>query len=93
MASPFAQEWRASLEAFFAQTARTGNAQQRQDAMKLLLEAGYSEAAITDLYIRATMHADSLPDDFVPDLATIEAQREANRAHPTECTCPQCSQA
>lgn len=87
-ASPFADDWRDSLEAHFKTVSRLGDSTQRADARAALQQAGYSREQIALLYVEATMDPDALPDDFSPDLAMIETLREVR--HPNECTCPLC---
>lgn len=87
--SPFADDWHAAQEQHFQHILRTGDAGARRDAIALMQQAGYDEAAIQALYIRATMHMDDIPPDFVPDMEVIEKLREVQ--HPQDCTCPGCT--
>lgn len=86
--SPFTDDWHAMQTSQFTYIMRTGDAQQRAAAIHVMRQTGYSEAQIRALYIDATMHADDVPPDFVPDVDVIETQREAQ--HPSDCLCAHC---
>lgn len=90
--SIFGDEWRKCQREHYKHTMRTGDARRRAEIADALRSTGFGEGELADLYIAATMHVDDLPDDFVPDLDALEAQRRqiAQRPHPDECTCPSC---
>lgn len=90
--SVFSDEWRACQREHYKQTVRTGDVRRRAQLADALRSTGFSEAELSEMYLRATMHVDDLPDDFVPDLETLEAQRQERgmQPHPDECTCPSC---
>lgn len=85
--SIFHDEWRNCLQAhyktfvreeYLPQTDRKAHA---RDALeKVLHQVGFSDDELHELYVRATMRVDDVPD-FVP---TFEA-------HPAECQCAVCS--
>ncbi len=87
--SIFSDEWRAQQEAHYQYVIRTGNAKRRNDIKQVMRDLGYDEQEIAQLYMQATMHVDDMPDDFVPDLETLEALRD--EPHSNECRCPSCS--
>lgn len=87
--SVFRGEWHAQQEAHYRYVVRTGDSQRREHIKQVMRDLGYSEEEIAQLYMQATMHVDDMPDDFVPDLETLEALRDD--PHPNECQCPACN--
>lgn len=90
--SIFADEWRDCQREHYKRTVRAGDAERRTQMADAMRRTGFSEAELSALYVAATMHVDDVPDGFVPDLDSLEAQRRqrAFQPHPDECTCPSC---
>lgn len=90
--SVFADEWRDCQREHYKHTIRAGDAGRRAQMADALRSTGFSEAELSALYVAATMHVDDMPDEFVPDLEVLEAERRqrALQPHPDECMCPSC---
>ena len=90
--SIFFDEWRECLQAHYTtfvqqeylpnQTRKT----HAKDALEgVLNRVGFSEDDLHTLYVRATMRAEDVPDNFVPEMTF--------QAHPGECQCADCMDA
>lgn len=90
--SPFDAQWRACQREHYKHAVRHGSAQRRAATADAMRATGVGEAELSELYLQATMHVDDVPDDFVPDLATLERERLQRelQPHPDECACPSC---
>jgi hypothetical protein len=88
--SIFFDEWRNCLKAHYStfvqqeylpQPERKAHA---KDALEgVLHRMGFSEDDLHDLYVRATMRVEDVPENFVPEMTF--------QAHPAECQCAVCS--
>lgn len=94
--SVFADEWRKCLREQYKHVVRNQE-KITESSLKLVLnEVGFSENELSEMYVEATMRADAMPDDYVPDLEIVsqkgEAQNEPDdfQPHPLECQCPAC---
>jgi 16S rRNA C967 or C1407 C5-methylase (RsmB/RsmF family) len=70
--NPFESDWRECLGVHYMHVVRevaSGAAPQHNaDTLRsVLLRAGFSDSELDDLYIRATMRADDLPPDYLPE--------------------------
>lgn len=72
--SIFADEWRDCLREHYMYVIRERDDITRPTLTKVMFEAGFSEDELAELRVRATMRADDMPDDFVPDLDVLEAK-------------------
>jgi len=90
--SIFFDEWRNCLQAhyqtfvqqeYLPQPERKTHA--RESLEGVLHRVGFSDDDLHDLYVRATMRVEDVPDNFMPDLTF--------QAHPTECQCLSCMDA
>ncbi len=90
--SIFDDEWRACQREYYKHTVRAGDSRRRAQMADALRSVGFSEEELSALYLAATMHVDDMPDDFLPDLDSLEAlrQQRARQPHPDECMCPSC---
>lgn len=70
--SVFSQEWRDCLQAHYMHVVRSGDKVTLPTLTGVMTDAGFSEAELNELYVRATQHVDDVPDDFVPDEAVVE---------------------
>ncbi len=70
--SPFADDWRDCLSAHFTHVIRTNDVRTEPTLTGVLLNAGFTEAELRELKLRATMHVDDVPADFVPDLEILQ---------------------
>jgi hypothetical protein len=93
--SIFADAWRECLREQYKHVIRTGNATTRRTLTEVMNEVGFGEDELAQLRLEATMRAEDVPDDFVPDMnilnepATQQPQSDF-QPHPLECQCPQC---
>lgn len=71
--SIFADEWRDCLCAHYTYVVRAGDQLTERSLYGVMLEAGFSEGEVKELYVRATAHVDDVGTDFVPDAAVLEA--------------------
>lgn len=93
--SPFTNEWRACLREHYKETARADDKATLQTLSAVMNRVGFRETELNELYVIATMRADAMPDDFVPDIAGVPsadaaALEQLENRHPLECQCPAC---
>ncbi|MCU0474943.1 MAG: hypothetical protein MUC99_02315 [Anaerolineae bacterium] len=95
--SPFTDEWRACLREHYKATARANERETLKTLGGVMNRVGFREDELRELYVLATMRADDLPADFVPDLEQVgaptpppEAAAPLENRHPLECQCPSC---
>jgi hypothetical protein len=91
--SVFAAEWRRCLEAQYIDVIRRGDKNNQRSLQQVMLRVGFREDDLRALYVRATMRAEDLPSDFLPDAAQLPAaapEPATFTPHPAECTCPAC---
>lgn len=70
--SPFADDWRASLREHYMDVVRRNDLVTLRTLVGVMFETGFTEAELTELRVRATLRADEMPDDFVPDMKVLE---------------------
>ncbi len=87
--SVFFDEWLNSLREQYKHVVRINDRVTLPSLTIVMQQVGFSEAELTQLRLGATMRADEVADDFVPDLTQLDAARPG-QAHPAECLCPQC---
>jgi hypothetical protein len=96
--SVFGNEWRRCLEEHYKYVVKKQDKRTETTLTPILHRFGFSETELKQLYIEATMRAEDMPDDFVPDMQQAGAGNvEENQAvessfqvHPAECSCPSC---
>jgi len=93
--SPFTDEWRACLREHYKEIAKADEKATLKTLSAMMTRVGFREAELQDLYVLATMRADQMPDDFVPDMAGLPtppaaALEHLENRHPLECQCPSC---
>ena len=71
--SIFADEWRDCLRAHYTYVVRNNDKLTERTLRGVMFEAGFTEAELTELTVRATMRAEDMDADFVPDLEILEA--------------------
>jgi hypothetical protein len=97
----FGDEWRECLREHFKYVVQHDTRTTLESLRVALLQGDppvFTEDELRDLYIEATLRAEDLPDDFVPEvlLESYEQLQAAapdlpeNPAHPLECQCPAC---
>ena len=68
MPSIFSQEWRDCLRAHYAYVVRMGDHGTEKTLHHVMIEAGFREDEVKELYVLATAHVDDVDADFVPDM-------------------------
>ena len=71
--SVFDQEWRDCLRAHYTQVVRNQDSGTERSLHGVMLEAGFNENELSELYVRATAHVDDVGADFVPDMGVVAA--------------------
>ncbi len=69
----FAQEWVECLEAHYMHVIRVNDKVTEPSLSIVMHSAGFTDAQLAELRVRATMHVDDVSADFVPDLDVLEA--------------------
>lgn len=78
--SPFATEWRDCLLAHYQNVLRNQDTLTESTLLGVLQEAGFSDEELAHFKVLATMRADDVGPDFVPDLDALQAETgEANQ--------------
>ena len=98
--SIFADEWRACLRAQYKHVVRVNDSTTRESLTGIMLEIGFTDSELAELSVEATMRAEDMPDDFLPDMTILEqvtpsapkatGETQDFRPHPLECQCPAC---
>lgn len=103
----FTEEWRACLREHYKHVVQHDTATTLDSLRAALLRPNgvdgdqppiFTEDEVRQFHLEATMRAEDMPDDFVPDFeavmppedATPAPPLERNPAHPLECQCPAC---
>jgi hypothetical protein len=98
--SPFTDEWRACLREHYKETARANDRETLRTLGGVMNRVGFGEDELRQLYVEATMRADEMPPDFVPNMQDIAglpapsgiAAAPLDNRHPLECQCPSCTE-
>jgi hypothetical protein len=69
--NPFAEEWRECLRAHYMHVIRVRDRVTEPSLTVVMGQAGFSDAELAELRVRATMHVDDVADDFTPDLDAL----------------------
>lgn len=98
--SVFSEEWRRCLREHYQDVVRRNDTLTLRTLTPILYRVGFTEEELRNLYVIATMHVDTMPDDFVPSFEPLQEEQPATialtteeatfQAHPAECTCPAC---
>ncbi|GAB1421725.1 hypothetical protein MASR2M15_19070 [Anaerolineales bacterium] len=80
--SVFENDWRLCLQEQYMSVIRTEDHITKVSLTPLMLEMGFSESDLEMMYIKATMRADVMPEDYLPSISLA--------AHAAECACPDC---
>ncbi|GEM_PF-1207187 len=93
--SPFTDEWRSCLREHYKETAKADEKATLKTLSGIMTRVGFRESELQGLYVEATMRAEEMPDDFVPDIAGLPTPPAAvleqlENRHPLECQCPSC---
>lgn len=68
MPSVFTEEWRDCLRAHYTSIVRNDDRTTEHTLRGVMIEAGFSEDELKQLYVLATAHVDDVGADFVPDM-------------------------
>jgi hypothetical protein len=80
--SIFTEEWRRCLRAHYMDVVRRDDQVTLKTLVRVMHDTGFSDDELAELRVQATMRADEMPDDFVPDTrifqvnADLSAQEE-----------------
>ncbi len=103
--SVFSDEWRKCLREQYKYVVRSNDRITQQSLTEVLESVGFGEEELRHLKVEATIRAEDVPDDFVPDLDILSREDVAApvvaepsttevldffKPHPLECQCPQC---
>lgn len=96
--SVFSDEWRRCLEEHYKYVVKNQDKNTEETLTPILERFGFREDELRQLTIDATIRADDMPDDFVPDMELIEPElvQESKTpeptfvVHPAECSCADC---
>ena len=70
--SIFFPQWRDCLREQYRYVVHNRDAQTERTLTPVLLRVGFTEAELAQIRVEATMRADDMPDDFVPDKDILE---------------------
>ena len=74
--SPFASEWRDCLMAHYQNVLHNQDTLTEGTLLGVLQEVGFSEQELAQFKVLATMRADDMGPDFVPDMDALQAEAE-----------------
>jgi hypothetical protein len=97
-ASVFGDEWRRCLKEHYKYVVKQQDKRTESTLTPILNRFGFTEDELKGLYIEATMRAEEMPEDFVPDMQQLGAENVEEKqtvetsfqVHPAECNCPSC---
>src|SRR4051794_37941903 len=72
--SIFADEWRNCLRAHFTTVIRNNDKITEKTLRGVMFEAGFTDAELKELTVRATMRVEDVGEDFVPHMKVLEAE-------------------
>lgn len=76
----FERDWRDCLEAHYMHVIRTNDRVTLPSLTYVMHQAGFDDAQLAELRVRATMHVDDVGADYMPDMNALEAARPADAA-------------
>jgi len=92
--SVFSEDWRACLREQYKHVIRENDQITLPSLTSVMQRVGFSDDELAQLRVEATMRADEVAEDFVPDLEILNTAAQVPEAafvaHPLECQCPQC---
>jgi hypothetical protein len=83
----FYTEWLRCLREHYQYVIRENDIVTQKSLINVMYKAGFTDDELNQLRLQATIRAEDVPDDFVPDLNILEPQLQP---HPAECSCPSC---
>ncbi len=91
--SIFQKQWRECLREHYRDVVRRNDKVTLGTLQGVMAEVGFGEDELRELYVRASLRVEDMPDGFVPDpnlLATAKQGVATFTPHPAECRCPAC---
>ncbi len=85
----FADEWVECLEAHYMHVIRIKDKVTEPSLSIVMHSAGFTDAQLAELRVRATMHIDDVGADFVPDLDVLDGHDHDHQAVAPEVVEPQ----
>lgn len=82
--NPFREEWRDCLRAHYLHVIRSGDRVTEPSLQLVMLEAGFSQAELAELRVRATLRTEDAPLGFTPDLDALRVYPAARPPAPAE---------
>jgi hypothetical protein len=81
----FAEEWRRCLREHYKYIIKESDKVTEQTLVTVLHRVGFTENELRQLYMEATIRAEDMSGDVLPDVQKLPYQM-----HPAECTCAAC---
>jgi hypothetical protein len=75
--NPFTDDWRDSLRAHYLYVVRENDHVTLRTLVSVMHQVGYTDDDLRQMYLEATIRADDLPDDFLPDMAYAQPPEAA----------------
>jgi hypothetical protein len=74
--SIFTEEWRECLRAHYMDVIRRNDQITLKSLVRVMHDTGFNDDELAELRVRATMRADEMPDDFVPDTRVFQVSAD-----------------
>jgi len=74
--SIFVEEWRRCLRAHYMDVVRRDDQVTLKSLVRVMHDTGFSDEELAELRVRATMRADEMPADFVPDTRIFQVNAD-----------------
>ena len=71
--SVFVEEWRRCLRAHYMDVVRRNDQVTLKTLVRVMHDTDFSDDELAELRVRATMRADEMPEDFIPDTRIFQA--------------------
>ncbi len=75
--SIFTDEWRRCLRAHYMDVIRRNDQITLKSLVRVMHDTGFNDDELAELRVRATMRADDMPDNFVPDTQIFQVNAES----------------
>lgn len=82
--SPFADDWRECLGTHYQYTIRNQDAVTERTLTDVMRRVGFSDQQLAELRVLATMRAEEMPPDYVPDMELLTTLAQAENVPPLE---------
>jgi hypothetical protein len=78
--SIFKDEWRECLRAHYMDVIRRDDQRTLKSLVRVMHDTGFGDDELAELRVRATMRADDMPEDFVPDMHVFQVNADMTAA-------------